>query len=311
MDIHPVGLECLEFVRNFGKIWNTKLPGVLMSSRPASERSEWRKRLNIVIFGSDTPSGKAFDVVLLVLIILSILCVSLESVESYREQHGDLFRAIEWFFTGLFAIEYCIRLLVAPRPLKYATSFFGVIDLLSIIPTFLSLYFVGSQTLIVIRVFRLLRVFRIFQMATFFRESKELLAILHSRGHKITVFIASILTLIVIIGAAMYVVEGPENGFSSIPVSIYWAVVTLTTVGYGDITPLTTAGKILASAIMLLGYGIIAVPASIMTAEIGKAASLKLWNQKCTRCGESGHLKGSRFCHRCGMQHESEPLNPA
>lgn len=269
---------------------------------PAKDRAAWRKRLNIMIFGSDTRAGKAFDVILLVAILLSILCVTLESVESIRFVYGSSFRTLEWIFTFLFAVEYVLRLVSSPRPLKYATSFYGVIDVLSIIPSFLGLYIAGSQTLIVIRVFRLLRAFRIFQLATYFRESKELLAALHSRGHRITIFIVSILTLIVIIGAAMYLIEGPKNGFTSIPTSIYWAVVTLTTVGYGDITPLTTVGKIMASAIMLLGYGIIAVPAGIVTAEIGRSVRARMGETECPRCGESRHLVESRYCHRCGMK---------
>lgn len=268
--------------------------------RPAKDRAAWRKVLFIAIFGSDTRAGKIFDIALLISILLSILCVTLESVESIRSVYGDLFFRLEWFFTLLFTVEYLLRVLVSPRPLKYMTSFFGVIDLLSIIPSFLSLRFAGSQSLIVIRVFRLLRVFRIFQLAIYFRESKELMQVLRSRGHKIAVFIVAILTLIVIIGAAMYLIEGPKNGFTSIPTSIYWAVVTLTTVGYGDITPLTMAGKIMATAIMLLGYGIIAVPAGIMTAEIGRAVPTKKMNAECKRCGQGEHLAKSRYCCRCG-----------
>ncbi|RYZ69158.1 MAG: ion transporter [Proteobacteria bacterium] len=260
----------------------------------------------MVIFGSDTPAGKAFDIALLWSIVLSILCVTLESVASIRAEYGPWLIAAEWFFTGLFTFEYILRVISTPRPAQYATSFFGLIDLCSILPTFLSIFFVGSQGLIVIRVIRLLRVFRIFKLVNYSGEASFILSALHASRHKIAVFIGGILTLIVIMGAAMYIVEGPPSGFTSIPTSMYWSVVTLTTVGYGDITPATAFGKIMASLIMLMGYGIIAVPTGIVSAEMGKANKGGRLTADCTRCAENNHLLHSNYCSRCG---ERLPLN--
>lgn len=263
-------------------------------------RAPWRKQLYIVIFGADTPAGKFFDVVLLWSIVLSVICVFLESISSIRAEYGTLLITAEWIFTAIFTVEYVLRIASHPHPFRYAKSFYGLVDLFSIIPSFLSLYLAGSQGLLVIRVVRLLRVFRILKLVHYTGEANILLTALSASRQKITVFIGSVLALIVIMGAAMYLIEGPESGYTSIPVSMYWAVVTLTTVGYGDITPLTAPGKLLASFVMLLGYGIIAVPTGIVSVEIGKASQKLMIRGACSRCGEIGLPSHSRYCLRCG-----------
>jgi len=280
-------------------------PKVSTSSRPAltdvpAYRAAWRKRMNIIIFGSDTPAGKLFDVVLLWLILLSILCVILESVPQILDEYRLWLRYAEWAFTLLFTLEYILRLVSAPRASVYAKSFFGLVDLLSIIPTFLSFYLAGVQTLLVIRAIRLLRVFRIFKLAQYLGEAEVLMSALQASRHKIMVFLGGVLSLILIVGSLMYLIEGPANGFTSIPVSIYWAVVTLTTVGYGDITPLTPLGKLMASLVMLMGYGILAVPTGIVSVEIGRASRRSLVSNQCPRCAEDRHGEDSRYCFRCG-----------
>jgi voltage-gated potassium channel len=265
-----------------------------------AHRAAWRKRLYIVIFGSDTLAGKLFDIALLWLIVLSILCVTLESIPSIYANYREWFRYAEWVFTVIFLLEYILRLISVPRALVYARSFFGLVDLFSIIPSFLSLYVAGAQSLLVIRAIRLLRVFRILKLTQFLSEGQILLSALRAGRHKILVFLGGVLSLILIIGALMHLIEGPKNGFTSIPVSIYWAVVTLTTVGYGDITPLTPAGKILASLVMLMGYGILAVPTGIVSVEIGRASRHANLTTECERCGENRHFHASRYCFRCG-----------
>ena len=238
---------------------------------PPPLRPPWRQRLHVIIFGADTPAGKAFDVVLLVLIVLSIMIVLMESVASVAARYGTILRTAEWIVTGLFTVEYALRLLSAGRPLRYARSFFGIIDLLSIVPTYLSVLIAGSQYLLVIRGLRLLRVFRVMKLSRYLGEAEVLQTALRQSLAKITVFIGTVVTVVLIIGAAMYLIEGPENGFGSIPISIYWAVVTLTTVGYGDIAPQTTLGQAVATLVMILGYGIIAVPTGIVSVELSKA----------------------------------------
>jgi voltage-gated potassium channel len=265
-----------------------------------AHRADWRKRMYIVIFGSDTRAGRLFDIALLWLIVLSILCVTLETVPSIYRDYRHWFRYAEWAFTLIFLVEYILRLICVPRASVYAKSFLGLIDLFSIIPSFLSLYFVGAQGLLVIRAIRLLRVFRILKLTHFLEEGEVLMSALQASRHKIMVFLGGVLSLILIIGAVMYLVEGPKHGFTSIPVSIYWAVVTLTTVGYGDITPLTPLGKVLASCVMLMGYGILAVPTGIVSVEIGRVSRRAQSDLSCPRCGEQKHLAGSRYCFRCG-----------
>jgi voltage-gated potassium channel len=265
-------------------------------------RQSWRGKLHQVVFESDTPAGKAFDVGLLVCILASVLAVLLESVRSLRLAWGPELRATEWFFTLLFTVEYVLRLIAVRRPLHYALSFFGVVDLLAILPTYLSLLLPGAQALLVVRALRLLRVFRILKLSHFLGEAQALRLALHASLRKITVFLGTVLVLVLIIGALMYLVEGEENGFTSIPQSIYWAVVTLTTVGYGDIAPATVLGKILASIVMILGYGIIAVPTGIVTVELSRSRPTAVSGQACPHCGTEGHDTDARFCKYCGSR---------
>src|SRR5918993_1814038 len=240
---------------------------------PATERPGTRRRarLHEIIFEADTRAGRVFDLVLIWLILLSVATVILESVAQVREQYGQLLYALEWFFTLLFTVEYFLRLLSVRRPLRYARSFFGVVDLLAIIPTYLSVLVPGSQYLLVIRILRLLRVFRLMKLSEYVAEADTLRRALRASRRKISVFLSAVILLVVIIGALMYVVEGEANGFTNIPVSIYWAIVTLTTVGYGDLSPKTPFGQILASIVMVIGYGIIAVPTGIVSVELAQA----------------------------------------
>lgn len=270
-----------------------------MHTESTSDRG-WRDTLHVIIFGTATPAGKAFDVALLLAIILSVLAVCLESVKSIKSQYGEVLLIVEWVFTGLFTIEYFLRLAAARRPLRYARSFFGIVDLLSILPTYISVLVPGAQSLIVIRVLRLVRVFRIFKLARFVGESEILVEALRASREKIVVFIVGVSTLTVVIGALMYLIEGDESGFTSIPQGIYWAIVTLTTVGYGSIEPVTTPGRMLASVIMILGYGIIAVPTGIVTSELTRARLGRRGSTPvCTGCGERFHEPDAIYCRRC------------
>lgn len=266
-----------------------------------TSKQSWKTYLHEVIFEADTFEGKAFDVVLLIAILLSVLAVMLESVAGIKAEYGDILYTIEWFFTVLFTIEYIARLVVVTKPWRYALSFLGIVDLLSILPTFLSLFFVGAQSLLVIRSIRLLRVFRVFKLARFLGEASQLTAALKASRPKIIVFIGAVFAMTVVLGTAMYLIEGGENGFTSIPKSIYWAVVTLTTVGYGDIAPQTVLGQALATLIMILGYGIIAVPTGIVSAEMSKAKELHpVTTQACPHCGAEGHDSDAAYCKKCG-----------
>jgi len=261
-----------------------------------------RDSLHEVIFEADTPAGKAFDVILLIAIILSVLAVMLESVEFLNLKYHQIFVAIEWGFTILFTIEYILRIYSVRRPVRYIVSFFGIIDLLAILPTYLSLFFVGSQYLSVIRALRLLRVFRIFKLGRFLAEGQIILRALRASRPKITVFLVAVVLIIINVGSLMYLVEGGTNeGFSSIPQSIYWAVVTLTTVGYGDISPATPLGQFLAMLLMITGYAIIAVPTGIVSAEFMRGAQKKeVSRQACRYCGREGHEADAVFCKFCG-----------
>ena len=269
-------------------------------------RRPWRARLHEVIFEADTPAGKAFDVALLAVIGVSVLSVVLESVASLRQAHGVLFRGVEWTVTVLFSAEYLLRILAVSRPLRYTLSFFGLVDLLAIVPTYLSLFVAGAQSLLVIRALRLLRVFRVLKLAHFVGEARLLGEALRASRRKIVVFLGTVLTLVVIIGAVMYLVEGEAGGFTSIPQSIYWTIVTMTTVGYGDIAPQTVAGKFLASMVMITGYGIIAVPTGIVTVELAGASRRQVSTQACPACGSDGHDTDARFCKYCGAALEIE-----
>lgn len=263
--------------------------------------SNWRRELHEVIFESNTRWGKAFDVSLLVCILLSILIVMLDSIDRLHQQYGTLFFIIEWCFTVLFTLEYILRLLSVKRPLHYAFSFLGVIDLLALIPMYLSLLLVGAQSLLVLRALRLLRIFRIFKLTHFLSEMSFLGVALRASLKKISIFMLAVLTIVVILGSVMYLVESEKDGFGSIPDSIYWAIVTITTVGYGDISPVTPLGKFIASVIMLLGYGIIAVPTGIVTTEMALLARTRRYSHEtCPGCGREGHDKDARYCKHCG-----------
>jgi voltage-gated potassium channel len=262
----------------------------------------WRARWHEVIFEADTPGGKRFDVMLLLAILLSVVAVCLESVREIRETHGPLLRAGEWVFTGLFTLEYAARLLAVRRPLAYAVSFYGLVDLLAILPTYLSLIIPGSQSLLVIRALRLLRVFRILKLMHFVGEARLLGAAMRASARKIIVFLSVLITTVLIAGALMYVVEGEEHGFTSIPISVYWAVVTMTTVGFGDIVPQTVLGRFLASSLMIMGYSIIAVPTGIVTVELGAAARAADNTQACPSCGAGRHDNDARHCKYCGAK---------
>lgn len=271
--------------------------------RPA--RSPLRRRLYVVIFESDTPPGKAFDIVLIVTILLSVAVVMAESVGWARQRYRAELYAAEWCFTVLFTIEYVLRLYCVQRPLRYATSFFGVVDLLAIIPTYLSVLVPGAQYLLVVRMLRILRIFRVLKLVQYLNEANVLARALRNSRRKIEIFLFTVLTLVVILGSLMYLIEGEENGFTSIPRSIYWAIVTLTTVGYGDISPQTNLGQALSALIMITGYAIIAVPTGIVTAEITRASGRDRAAEMvraCPRCGATGHDEDARHCKFCGAR---------
>jgi len=267
---------------------------------PSDPTSPWRERMRVIIFEADTRAGKAFDVGLLLAIGLSILAVMLESVSEINTRHGTLLRGAEWIFTGLFSIEYILRLLAVPKPLRYARSFFGIVDLLSILPSFISLILPGAQSMLVIRALRLLRVFRIFKLARFLGEANVLLTAMRASQHKIGVFLGTLCILIVILGTLMFLVEGNQSGFTSIPQAMYWAIVTMTTVGYGDLVPMTVPGKLLASVVMMTGYAIIAIPTGIVTAEIVTAVRNRISTRSCSACLGEGHLSDAVYCKNCG-----------
>jgi voltage-gated potassium channel len=259
-----------------------------------------RKRIHITIEGTDTRAGKFFDIVLLIAILASVAVVMLDSVLYMRLQYGTIFYYAEWFFTLLFTIEYALRLFSAPNRLRYVFSFFGVVDLLSVLPSYLSLIFVGVQYLLVIRILRILRIFRVLGLKAYMQQAGFLASALRTSQQKIIVFFLSLVLLVTIFGAIIYVVEGPENGFTSIPVSIYWAVVTVTTTGYGDMSPKTPIGQAIASMVMIAGYSIIAVPTGIFTAELARNMRPQLNPIACPNCGKFGHAVNAEFCDRCG-----------
>ena len=260
-----------------------------------------RARLHRVVFESDTAAGRAFDVVVIALILLSVVAVNLETVGGLSPGTYRALRATEWTLTLLFTVEYALRLIAVRRPLAYARSFFGVVDLLALLPTYVSLLVPGTQVLLVVRILRLLRVFRVLKLTRFLTEAHVLSRALRASSRKISVFLLVVVTLVVVIGALMYAIEGAAHGFTSLPRSMYWAVVTLTTVGYGDIAPKTPLGQALASLVMILGYGIIAVPTGIVTAELtGGARDKGVSGQACPVCAAEGHDLDARFCRRCG-----------
>jgi voltage-gated potassium channel len=267
-----------------------------------NDYATWRQKLHEVIFESDTPAGKLFDVLLLIAIVLSVIVVMLESVRSIALTYGKQLHTLEWIFTILFTIEYFARIISFRHPKAYISSPLGIIDLMAILPTYLSIFISGAQTLIVIRTLRLLRVFRILKLVHFVGEANLISKALLASRAKIIVFLVAVVSLVVIFGTIMYLVEPYESGFTSIPQSIYWCIVTMTTVGYGDITPTTVLGKTIASLIMIMGYGIIAVPTGIVTAEM---TSLKksdiISTQVCANCSREGHDPDARYCKYCGF----------
>lgn len=271
-----------------------------MKQPTAEAITHLRNRTHIIIEGTDTRLGKLFDIVLLIAILASVAVVMLDSVLYMRLQYGTLFFYAEWFFTILFTIEYALRLFSAPNRLRYIFSFFGIVDLLSVLPSYLSLMFVGVQYLLVIRVLRILRVFRVLKLKAYMQQAGFLASALKTSQQKITVFFLSLVLLVTIFGSIIYVVEGPENGFTSIPLSIYWAVVTMTTVGYGDMSPKTPLGQAIATMVMITGYSIIAVPTGIFTSELARNMRPQLNPVTCPNCGKFGHALGADFCDRCG-----------
>jgi voltage-gated potassium channel len=263
-----------------------------------------RQKLYDIIFGTTTKAGRNFDVVLLFLILFSVVVVMIESVPNYRLLYGQDLQTVEWIFTIIFTIEYILRIAVSKRPLRYIFSFWGIIDLLSILPTFISPFLAGYTSLIVVRALRLLRIFRILKLSRFTSESQTLMRSLKASYYKIMVFLFFVVMMIVLAGTLMYVIEGGENGFDSIPIAIYWAVVTVTTVGYGDIAPITATGKMLASVMMILGYAIIAVPTGLISVEFAKGnQEEKEKDNICDNCVHNNRL-GSLFCSQCGREME-------
>ena len=259
-----------------------------------------KQRINIIIQGVNTPMGKLFDIILLFIILLSVILVMLESVSSYDEKYHTFLVLCEWVITVFFTIEYILRIYSSRKPWQYITSFYGVIDLISILPMYISFFFVGSKILTVVRALRLLRLFRVLNLAQFTGSASQLKLAVNASKSKVLVFVYFIIIISILLGAVMYTLEGEEAGFTSIPTSIYWCIVTLTTVGYGDITPLTPLGKMLASFIMILGYGIIAVPTGIVTAEMASLSNNKLNHEKCPNCGATDHRLTAKYCFKCG-----------
>ncbi|MBL0713739.1 MAG: ion transporter [Desulfosarcina sp.] len=260
----------------------------------------WRHKLHEVIFEADTPPGRWFDTLLIICILASVAIVMLDSVVAVNRAYGRWLYLWEWLFTVLFTLEYLLRLICVQRPGRYATSFFGVVDLLAVLPTYLSALIPGGQYFIVIRILRLLRVFRVFKLVQFLGEARLLHTALRASMRKIAVFLLTVLTLVIVFGALMYVIEGADNGFTSIPRSIYWAIVTMTTVGYGDRAPRTALGQILASFIMIIGYGIIAVPTGIVTVELAQTVQRQVSTQACPSCSAEGHDHDAQHCKYCG-----------
>tara|TARA_R110000868_G_scaffold163368_1_gene395573 strand:- start:1438 stop:2286 length:849 start_codon:yes stop_codon:yes gene_type:complete len=268
--------------------------------------ANWRKKIYTIIFEADTHKGRLFDIVLLCAIFVSVLVVVLETIPTLHREYFMAFYIVEWVFTILFSIEYILRLLSVKKPLLYATSFMGLVDLLAVLPTFLSLFIVGSQYLMVIRIIRLVRIFRIFKLVHFLNEAQMLGKALRDSVFKIIVFIGVVVIIVLIFATLIFIIEGPENGFTSIPMSMYWTIVTITTVGYGDIAPQTVLGRSLASIIMLMGYAIIAVPTGIVTAQFTRKHANKssIKGTACPNCSKEGHDSNADFCKYCGFSLE-------
>ena len=274
-----------------------------MTDDTDTPRLSLRDKLHEVIFEADTPEGKAFDVGLIVSILLSVVVVMLDSVSSIRNIYGPVLETLEWVFTIAFSIEYVLRLICIRKPVKYALSFFGLVDLLSVLPTYISLFLPGTEVLLVIRILRVLRIFRVLKLSRISREATLMVRSLRNSGRKIAVFFFTVFTLVVIVGSVMYLVEGEKNGFTSIPRSVYWAIVTMTTVGYGDVTPQTVLGQAISSLVMILGFSIIAVPTGILASEMTRVSSKEeISTQACPECSKEGHVPGATFCMACGAK---------
>ncbi|TLP78660.1 ion transporter [Pseudomonas nitroreducens] len=269
-----------------------------------ADSPSWRQRLYVVIFQSDTIAGRRFDSALLIVILASLLVVILDSVDDISHAYGGLLSDIEWVINGLFLVEYLLRLYCSPKPLRYALSFYGLVDLLAVLPGVIAIFYPDAQYLLAVRVIRVLRIFRILKLRQYLRQADFLLTALRGSRQKITVFFVSVMSLVTVFGSLMYVVEGPEHGFTSIPRGIYWAIVTLTTVGFGDITPKTPLGQAIASLVMLTGYSIIAVPTGIFSAELHNAMRQErapgALDKPCPACAKASHEADAAFCSRCG-----------
>ncbi|WP_207282617.1 ion transporter [Pseudomonas sp. FW300-N2F2] len=260
----------------------------------------WRERLYVIIFQTDTVAGRRFDSTLLLIILASLVIVMLDSIDSVHKNYAALLAAIEWGFTFIFIVEYGLRLYCSPKPLRYAFSFYGLVDLLAIVPGILALYYSDAQYLLIIRIIRMLRIFRVLKLSPYLKQANYLMAALRGSKQKIIVFLVSVSTLVTVFGTLMYVIEGPEHGFTSIPKGIYWAIVTLTTVGFGDIVPKTPLGQVVSSLVMITGYSIIAVPTGIFTAELATAMRGDQLKHDCPVCSKNNHEHGAAFCSRCG-----------
>jgi voltage-gated potassium channel len=271
-----------------------------MENIPERKHDLLRKKIYVIIFRSDTPAGRLFDLALLFLILLSIFSVALESVAEFRKNYIAYIHVIEWTCTILFTLEYILRIYAINRPKQYIFSFYGLVDLVAFLPTYLSFFLAGTQFLVVVRAFRLLRVFRILKLSRFLSEGNILKQALQNSMHKIVVFLATVLTVVTIMGTIMYLIEGPDNGFESIPMAIYWAIVTITTVGYGDVSPQSPLGQFFASILMIMGYGIIAVPTGIVSVEMAKATELA--KKRCPACKAPLTDAESKFCAYCGIK---------
>lgn len=259
-----------------------------------------RERLYIIVFQTDTVAGRRFDKTLLLIILASLVTVVLDSIDAVHQGYAGVLAAIEWGFTAIFLAEYLTRLYCSPKPLRYAFSFYGLVDLLAIVPGILALYYSDAQYLLIIRVIRMLRIFRVLKLSHYLKQANYLLDALRGSKQKIIVFLVSVSTLVTVFGTLMYVIEGPANGFTSIPTGIYWAIVTLTTVGFGDIVPKTALGQVLSSLVMITGYSIIAVPTGIFTAELANAMRGEQLRHNCPTCQKTTHEPNAAFCARCG-----------
>lgn len=271
----------------------------MSEAKPPKTVAPWRQKMWEIIFESETPGGKAFDIILLVAILASVAVVLLESTPGLDPATVHILVLLEFGFTFLFTIEYVFRIISVRRPLRYMTSFYGLVDLMAILPTYISLFIPGAKYFLVVRILRLLRVFRVLKLGLYLSQAEMLGRAMRASRIKIGVFLFTVINIVVIVGAAMYVIEGPQNGFTSIPISIYWAVVTMTTVGYGDLAPMTTLGRLLASLVMLIGYGIIAVPTGIVTVEMVRARADAV-DVRCASCQRYGHDEDALFCKYCG-----------